>query len=409
MSLSKRRRLLHLPSVAAFVQIGLTSLLVAGCGPVAGEYPTVTPSATHTSTATATVTTTPTPTATPTVTATPTATPTPTHTASPTLTPTPTSTPTITPTPSRTPLPPPVATLNPQGTVGLGIYTVDVPYDNFDSVYRFESQVRHKMSYVLWFQAWGDGDSAFARGRIWDAHRRGLIPVITWEPWRRDFTNTVATQPDFTLQAIAAGLQDEYIRSWARSAATMNVPIVIRFAHEQSTEPGVRSWYPWQGDPVGYREAFRHIVEVFREEGADNVEFFWSAMWLHQWADEYYPGADVVHWVGTTILNHGTEIPEDWAEWRTFSRLFDVQYQAALQWNKPIMIVELGTASAGGDKAQWLRDAFTALPASYPQVRAVLLFEVRSDREYPSINWSIAETPASLAAFRESVNTPYYR
>jgi len=284
-----------------------------------------------------------------------------------------------------------------------------VPYDDFESVYRFESQVRHKMSYVLWFQAWGDADSAFSRGRIWDAHRRGLIPVITWEPWQRDFANTVATQPDYTLQAIAAGLQDDYIRSWAKSAASMDVPIIIRFAHEQSTEPGVRSWYPWQGDPLGYRQAFRHIVDVFRQEGATKVEFFWSAMWLHQWASEYYPGDDVVDWVGTTILNHGTGIPEEWAEWRTFGQLFTVQYDAAAQWGKPIMIVELGTASDGGDKPTWLREAFGALPSRYPLVRAVLLFEVAADREYPGVNWSVAESPASLAAFREAINTSYYR
>jgi hypothetical protein len=397
---------------AKAVAVSLLMLLLSGvsaCGSLTDLYPTVTPSVTLTPTLTPTSTLTPTPTLSPTPTNTPTETPPPTQTPTPTLTPSPTATPTLTPTSTETPLPPPVATLNPQGVVGLGVYTVDVPYDGFDSVYHFEAQAKHKMAYVLWFQTWGDADRDFARGRVWDAYRHGLTPVITWEPWKRDFTNPVATQPEFTLQTIAAGSQDDYIRSWARSAASLGVPIVIRFAHEQSTEPGVRSWYPWQGDPEGYRGAFRHIVQIFREEGATNVQFFWSGMWLHQWAEEYYPGDDVVDWIGTTILNHGTGISEDWAAWRTFDDLFAVQYQAAVQWGKPVMIVELGTAEQGGDKADWLRDTFSSLPTKYPLVRAVLLFEVASDREWPNVDWSIASSPQSLTAFREAITDPYYK
>ncbi len=378
-------------------------------GPPAAQ-PTAMPSDTASPpTATAT------PTNTPTATLTPSATPTPTPTATPTLTPTPTatSTPTETPSPTptatSTPLPRPARQLNRQGTVGLGIYTQAVPYDSFASIYAFERMVQRRMAYVLWFQAWGDSDSAFAREQIAEAHRAGLTPVITWEPWQRNFSSPVATQPAYTLQAIAGGAQDDYIRSWARGARDLGGPLIIRFAHEQSTEPGERSWYPWQGDPEGYRAAFRHIVGVFREEGARNVQFFWSGMWLHQWGPTYYPGDDVVDWVGTTVLNHGTDITEDWAAWRTFDDLFEQQYLAAVPWGKPVMIVEMGTAEHGGDKAEWLRDAFGSLQTKYPLVRAALLFEVTSDREWPHINWSVASSPNSLAAFREAIRSSHFQ
>lgn len=353
----------------------------------------------------------------PTPTATPTRGPTPTPTNAPTITPSPTptntstltATPTETPTPTGTPIPLPVATLNPAGQVSLGVYLDDVPYDDFASVYRFESLLRHKMEYVLWFHAWGDVDRAFPSRHVWLASRMGLTPVLTWEPWRRNFDNPTATQSDFTLQSITAGDHDAYIRSWAQGAKAAGVPIVVRFAHEQSTEPGVRSWYPWQGDPEGYRAAFRHIVSVFREEGASNVQFLWSAMWLNGWADQYYPGDDVVDYVGTTVLNHGTGATAEWAQWRTFYELFSGQYQAALQWNKPIIITEVATAEQGGDKALWLQECFGSLKTDYPLVQGVLLLEVASDREWPIINWSVASSAESLAAFREAISDPYFR
>ncbi len=184
---------------------------------------------------------------------------------------------------------------------------------------------------------------------------------------------------------------------------------MLRFAHEQSTEPGVRSWYPWQGDPEGYRAAFRHIVELFRAERATNVQFLWSGMWLNQWAAAYYPGDDVVDWVGTTTLNHGTDIPESWAQWRSFDDLFSGQYEAALRWGKPIMVTEMATAEQGGDKAAWLRDAFTNLETRYPLVRGVLLLEATQDREWPNINWSVSSSPESLEAFREVIADPYFK
>jgi beta-mannanase len=306
-------------------------------------------------------------------------------------------------------MPRPVATLNPEGQVGLGVYLDSTPYDDFAGVYEFEWMVHHKMQYVLWFHAWGGSDRAFPSRSVWLAWQMGLKPVITWEPWKRNFDDPTAIQPEYTLESIVAGAHDAYIRSWARAAKGSSVPVIIRFAHEQSTEPGERPWYPWQGDPEAYREAFRHIVTLFRDEGADNVQFLWSAMWLNSWASQYYPGDDVVDWVGTTVLNHGTGATAEWAKWRTFYDLFHEQYQAALQWSKPIMITELATAEFGGDKATWIQDCYTSLQTQYPLVRAVLLFEVESDREWPIIDWSIASSPESQAVFREVISDPYYR
>jgi glucose/arabinose dehydrogenase len=294
------------------------------------------------------------------------------------------------------------------GHVGLGATLEGTPYDNFAAVQRFESLVNHKMRYALWSQAWGDDDRAFPTQWIELAAQKGLIPVIAWEPWQRDFANPTAVQPAYSLSSIASGEHDETIRSWAEGAKSVDVPIIIRFAQQQSTEPGVRSWYPWQGDPDGYRAAYRHIVALFRQEGARNVQFLWSAIALDQWASEYYPGDDIVDLVGTTVLNQGTVPEAEWAKWHTFDELFSGQYQAALQWDKPMVITELATAEQGGDKAAWLRDCFNSLKAKYPLVQGMLLLEVQSDHEWPEINWSVASSQESLAAFKQAIDDPTF-
>jgi hypothetical protein len=295
------------------------------------------------------------------------------------------------------------------GGVALGAFTKEIPYDNFAVVERLAGQINHPLRLALWFQAWGDGDAVFYTDYVRLAAEKGYTPVISWEPWKRAFNDRLTVQPTYALSTIAAGAHDDYIRSWARGAKETGVPIILRFAHEQSTQPGVRSWYPWQGDPENFKAAFRHIVAIFREEGATNVRFLWSAMWLHQWANLYYPGDDAVDYIGTTELNHGTVPDANWAKWRTFDEMFGPEYAAAVPWSKPMILTELASAEQGGDKAQWLRDCFVSFKSRYPLVVGVLLVEIKSDLEWPTINWSVTSSPTALQAFKAAVNDPYFR
>lgn len=307
------------------------------------------------------------------------------------------------------PSPAPGPTLNPAGIVGLGAYLQGTPYDGFAATREFELNIGRKMAYALWFQAWGDGDREFPAIWIEMSAQDGLTPVITWEPWARDFANPTADQSAYSLESIADGRHDAYIREWAHGVRDAGVTVIIRFAHEASTEPGTRGWYPWQGDPHSYQIAFRHIVDLFRAEGAGNARFMWSAMWLDAWAEQYYPGDTYVDYVGTTVLNHGSAPDVPWAAWRSFGELFGEQYRAGLAWGKPIFLTELGTAEQGGDKAAWLRECFGSLATDYPLVIGVLLLEVTSDREWPQINWSVTSSVAALSAFLESIDSPHFR
>ena len=313
------------------------------------------------------------------------------------------------PTPTSTLPPKALPPLNPEGRVGLGAYLPDIPYDEFASVEPFERRIEHRLAYLSWYHAWGDADRDWPADLVQLAIDRGAIPILTWEPWERDFENAGRIQAAYTLDTIVNGDHDPYIRTWARGARSAGAPIMIRFAHEQSTPPGETRWYPWQGRPEKYKAAFRHIVTIFDEEGATNVQFLWSAMWLDQWAHLYYPGDEYVDLVGTTVLNHGVVPSLTWGTWRTFDELFEKQHEAALQWNKPLMLTEWATAEQGGDKSAWLRDGLASLETEYPLVEGVVLFELPEDRQWPAINWSVPSSSKALAGFREAIRDPYFR
>ncbi len=236
--------------------------------------------------------------------------------------------------------------------IGLGVYLPQVNTYNYDLVVKYEDKIQHKLKYILLFRGWGDVDSDFPEYGVKYMKALELTPIITWEPWKRDFENPTVNQEQYSLQSIIDGQHDTYITDWANSARDANIEIIIRFAQEQSTPPNSQSWYPWQGDPERYVAAYRHIVDVFRQNKATNVKFMWSPIYTEfPFSEAYFPGADYVDYVGITSLNHGKNIGTEWERWKSCDEVFTPQYNAALKYNLPIIVSEIGSSEVGGSKA----------------------------------------------------------
>jgi hypothetical protein len=168
----------------------------------------------------------------------------------------------------------------------------------------WESALGHRLGAVMLFRAWSRKTdlSPFFQ----EATRRGAIPILSWEPWMPTHGKTPGwLQPAYSNVAVAAGLQDDYIRSVARAITSVQGPVVIRYAHEMNGY-----WYPWHNNPSAYVQAWRHVVSVFRNEGATNAFFIWSASsniresretWLRH-ALAYWPGSEYVDGVGLTTI-----------------------------------------------------------------------------------------------------------
>jgi hypothetical protein len=166
---------------------------------------------------------------------------------------------------------------------------------------------------------------------------------------------------------------------------------------------------------------WRHVRQVFKDAGADNVTWVWSPNILfvndqnsrEQAEVDYaglYPGDGYVDWVGLDGYNDGIK-----SKWKSFAELFGASYDLLVKVvpNKPLMIAEFGCteagAPAGTSKADWIRRAYLEeIPGRFPRVALVNWFS-RDKRKQGEADWRFDSSPESLAAYRDAVNAPQYQ
>ena len=222
---------------------------------------------------------------------------------------------------------------------------------------------------------------------------RGSMPLVTWEPWREWSTPV-------SLRAIAAGAEDAYITAAARAAAAWGRPFFLRFAHEMNG-----GWYPWgrgQGGntPKVYIAAWRHLVDVFRRNGATNVRWVWTP-YLDGGSrpfERYYPGDRWVDWAGLDGFNWGKRF-------LSFSKIFGESYRELVALtSKPLMIAETGSVEYGGDKALWIRQALGRALARLPRVRALVWWSGIHETKGTDVRLDSSST--AFSAWAEGIYAP---
>jgi endoglucanase len=229
------------------------------------------------------------------------------------------------------------------GRVAMGAYIrgADIHPGKID---RFADKVGRRPVVVGIYRDWGTGPVLEAE-QLEEIWRRGAMPMVTLEPWSA------------SLRSIARGRHDRYIRGMARRAARWGKPIMLRFAHEMNG-----NWYPWGTgtSAVTYKRAWRHLVRVFRHNGASNVLWIWCP---YAGGDlpfsSRFPGGRWVDWVGLDGLNWGGAFG-----WHSFGEIFGGAYRRLTRLShKPVILAEVGSGTVGGSKAAWLRRAlFHTLP-----------------------------------------------
>jgi hypothetical protein len=299
------------------------------------------------------------------------------------------------PAPEPTPFPP-------AGKVFLGVQTNLGPYD-FAAVEAFAGATGYRPRVLQYSQGWAaDG---FDPKPLDDLVARGMLPIISWEPWDYALPGNAASsgeQPAFRLAAIIDGTYDSYIQSWARGIAALRYPVVMRFAHEMNG-----FWYPWceqsnGNGPGEYVAAWRHVHDAFAQAGAKNVTWLWSPNVTYPGATplaSLYPGDSYVDWIGLSGY-YGTAGREAYI---SFDEIFTATIAELNTFTrKPVVITETGATNVAGQQARWITEMFQQLP-QHPEVIGVIWFE--ADKE---IDWRIAHTPASAAAFAAGAASPVY-
>jgi len=161
--------------------------------------------------------------------------------------------------------------------------------------------------------------------------------------------------------------------------------------------------YPWSVGVNGnlasdYVAAWRHVVNVIRDEGASDVSFVWSPLVPSPGSAplaDCFPGDDYVDLVGMDGYNAGTAA--DWGGWLTLTQVFGDLYDEVTRLSgRAVIIAETGCAEEGGSKSRWLMESFLhELPARFPAVTAVVWFN-----EQREANWRLDSHVSTLETAR---------
>jgi Glycosyl hydrolase family 26 len=232
-------------------------------------------------------------------------------------------------------------------------------------VEQYEKTVGAQTTWVYFSDNWFESH-AFPQATCDWIRRLGKIPYLRL--MLRSSVEQSRAEKLFTLRNIAAGEFDGDLRAWALAAKAFNSPILI----EWGTEPNGK-WFSWNGNwnggagrgPATYIATYRHIVDLMREEGANNLHWVWHVNWFDdpekKWNafENYFPGVDYCDWLALSIYGTLTPQARDGAE--SFRFKLDQAYSrlTKLAPCKPMIIAEFGCALRNKhcDAAEWARAA----------------------------------------------------
>ena len=223
------------------------------------------------------------------------------------------------------------------------------------------------------------------------------IPLITVEPFAATSDTTTPV-----LQQVASGQLDDELIQLADVVRDDGPPtVLIRWAQEMD----LTLLYPWSSnDPALYQAAFRHVVEVFRAEGATNVQWVWSPAGQGN-ALAYYPGDDVVDYVGLTVLGDaGWDAELGYQQRQSMADILRPRYVAVEAAHKPVLIAELGVSGTAAEQTAWLSDGARAL-ADFPLLQGIVYFNANNAENNwrnTQPDWRLQDTHALDALLPDS-------
>ena len=262
----------------------------------------------------------------------------------------------------------------------LGVYETGPPRA-YQPVAAFASAVRRQPNLVGYYNGWGEPFAASFAERV---HVHGAVTIVQIDP------------TDTSIPAMAAGDYDDYLRSYADSVRDFGHAVVIGFGHEMNAR-----WYSWGYGHVPaptFVTAWRHIVTLFRGQGADNVTWLWTIQ-----ADvpgtgpvaSWWPGAGYVTWVGIDGYFYR---PTD-----TFASVFGQTIdQVRAFTGKPVLLSETAVGPEAGQFVE-IQDLFHGM-ARYKTL-GLVWFDIAQHQGIYHQDWRIEDNPAAEAAFRRGVST----
>lgn len=143
---------------------------------------------------------------------------------------------------------------------------------------------------------WGTGPlhaDAYLNNSYWNNS------VICLGLYMQDGNNTV-------LSDVVSGGRDEELDAlitWLQKVAPR--PVFLRIGYEFD--------YQYAGNPQGYVDAWKYVVDLIRSKGLNNVAFVWqAASGIGEWdtLSQWYPGDEYVDWLGFSYFEYDGTLTE---------------------------------------------------------------------------------------------------
>jgi hypothetical protein len=257
------------------------------------------------------------------------------------------------------------------------------------TVRAYEKRIGRQFDIVNRYHAFSDHDYTTEASMA----SEGRIPMISW----RAIDSNSTPDPNAAAK-IARGDFDAKIRAAATAVKHLGTVTLIRFAWEMTQAPGQLQYI---GTPKEFIAAWRHVVTIFRNQGAHNARFVWApqaASFCNHHAQPYYPGDAWVNWVDASA------VPID--NFESFGGLFHCYYGWAKNRPHPMM-VWTGVVEKPGNpiwKARYLRRARRKIHLHMPKLKAFMYFNsINGKTDY----W--ADTTArSFKAYVAMACAPYF-
>ena len=260
----------------------------------------------------------------------------------------------------------------------LGVFEPGAP-PGFGAITSFTQAAGRQPNLLGYYSGWaGTFDESFATM----LYQHKIIPFVQIDP------------TDASVAAIAAGTYDTWLRTYADSVADFGHAVVIGFGHEMNA-----TWYTWgyhHVPPSTFVAAWRHMVTVFRGEGAGNVTWLWTLQ-----ADgpgtgpvtSWWPGAHYVTWVGIDGYYYR---PSD-----TFASVFGPTIdQVRAFTGKPILLSETAVGPAAGQFVK-IQNLFQGM-ATYKTL-GLVWFDKAQHGSIEHQDWRIEDNQLAQLSFKLAV------
>jgi cellulose synthase (UDP-forming) len=236
------------------------------------------------------------------------------------------------------------------------------------------------------FVTWRPDNARELTAALQQARTNHRVPMITLEPWP---WNYYGMERSTLLPDIIAGRYNETLdRVLQTMQAVRPQQVILRWAHEME----IVGQYPWSvQEPKLYVAAYRYIHQRAKQLGVNNLIWLWSPAGNRN-AVDYWPGEDVVDWVGISIYATPEWNPDGSGELPSFQRLMYQKYDLVRKWHKPTIVAEVGVNATPAQQQQWLSQAIHQL-SQFPQLIGWIYFNQIQPEIVPlpigQPNWSL--------------------